>query len=191
MSMDFYFLLIQTLEKDRERMRLLACINKLELPDCWIGAGFVRNAVWDLLHQKTTPLSNFDIDVIYFDSSSCQSDRDVNLENQLKELEPNYNWSVKNQARMHLRNNDEAYLNSEDALSKWPETATCIAAQIQKNGQLKIIAPHGLEDIFNLKISPTHHYRKKLPIFRNRIAQKNWSKTWPQLKISNFATHSK
>ena len=25
-------------------------VAQLGLPDCWIAAGFVRNAVWDVLH---------------------------------------------------------------------------------------------------------------------------------------------
>ncbi|WRQ77412.1 nucleotidyltransferase family protein [Pseudomonas saxonica] len=28
-------------------------VRSLNLPDCWIGAGFLRNAVWDYLHGRS------------------------------------------------------------------------------------------------------------------------------------------
>jgi len=34
-------------------MRLLRSVEELALPDCWIGAGFIRNAIWDALHGRT------------------------------------------------------------------------------------------------------------------------------------------
>ncbi|MBV8613672.1 MAG: nucleotidyltransferase family protein [Acetobacteraceae bacterium] len=37
---------------DPLRWRLLALARSLALPDCWIGAGFVGNAVWDHPHGR-------------------------------------------------------------------------------------------------------------------------------------------
>jgi hypothetical protein len=31
-------------------MRLLRAAEGLDIEDCWIGAGLIRNAVWDHLH---------------------------------------------------------------------------------------------------------------------------------------------
>jgi hypothetical protein len=39
--------------RDTERLRLVRLVDSLGLPDCWIAAGFVRNAVWDSLHART------------------------------------------------------------------------------------------------------------------------------------------
>ena len=46
-----------------EALRIVAA---LDLPDCWIAAGFVRNLVWDHLHGISPPTPLNDIDVIYF-----------------------------------------------------------------------------------------------------------------------------
>ncbi len=35
---------------DPLRMQALLAVRDLQLPDAWIGAGFVRDAVWDHLH---------------------------------------------------------------------------------------------------------------------------------------------
>ncbi len=56
---------------DNERMHVLRLVRELDLPDCWVAAGFVRCCVWDHLHQRSpSPLSH-DIDVIWYDPSKA------------------------------------------------------------------------------------------------------------------------
>lgn len=171
---------------DEERMVVLSHVRNLALPDCWIGAGFVRNLVWDILHETKTPLTQFDIDVVYFDLSNTDADRDVKLEMKLKNEIPAYDWSVKNQSRMHSRNFDKPYVSTEDAISKWPETATCIGVRIADEGSPQIIAPHGVSDIFDLIIRPTPHFRSKMDIFEKRIKSKPWLENWPKLQVQTY-----
>ena len=61
--------IITLIEKDELRVKALDCVRQLNLPHCYLAAGFVRNLVWDHLHQKlvSTPLN--DVDVIYFDET--------------------------------------------------------------------------------------------------------------------------
>jgi len=40
------------LTDDPWRRDVLAAVRSLALPDCWVGAGFIRNAVWDYLHDR-------------------------------------------------------------------------------------------------------------------------------------------
>lgn len=57
--------LIELIQKDSLRMGVLSAVYAARLPDWYIGAGFIRNLVWDHLHDfPGTPLN--DIDVIYF-----------------------------------------------------------------------------------------------------------------------------
>ena len=68
---------------DSARMSVLRQAAQLQLPDWCIGAGFVRNLVWDKLHgySRATPYN--DIDLIYFDTQYCSVERDRDLERQL------------------------------------------------------------------------------------------------------------
>ena len=88
---------------------MLRAVNRLGLPDCWTGAGFVRNLVWDRLHgyAEATPLN--DIDVLYFDPSDRSRATERALEARLRRALPGQPWSVRNQARMHRRNADAPY----------------------------------------------------------------------------------
>lgn len=54
--------IIKFVLQDQMRVRALDAANQLKLPQCYIAAGFVRNLVWDHLHQKSCPTPLNDID---------------------------------------------------------------------------------------------------------------------------------
>ncbi|CAM1341923.1 nucleotidyltransferase family protein [Tenacibaculum amylolyticum] len=170
--------LIQIIENDAWMMHILKIIRELDLNDSWIGAGFIRNKVWDKLHNKNRTVLN-DIDVIYFDSSETNKAAELAIEYQLKKTTSNLNWSVKNQARMHLKNGHSPYTNTNEAISFWPETATAIAIRLTVNNVIEYIAPYGLEDLFNLRLVPTPNV--DIRTFQHRIQEKQWIKIWPKL----------
>ena len=96
-------------------------------------------------------------------------------------MNPSVNWSVKNQARMHIRNGNLPYKNCYEAISYWPETATAIAIKLNSDNQIEHIAPYGLNDLFNLVVQPTPNF--DLITYRSRIANKGWKHTWEKLVI--------
>lgn len=164
-------------------MDILRAVRNLGLTDCMVGAGFVRNAVWDHLHgfKRLTPL--VDIDVVYFDPHRPDLERDDDWEQRLKTVIPNENWSVRNQARMHHRNGDAPYSSTEDAIRHWLETPTCIAVWLDDRDRVSVIAPHGVDDLLDLRVRPTPSGIRKPDQYRNRIDGKNWVSNWPRLII--------
>lgn len=126
---------------DSDRLHLLRTLADLHLPDAWLAAGLVRNLVWGRLHDyaESTPLA--DLDVIYFDAADCRPERDREIEALLAAQAPGWPWSVKNQARMHLRNGDRPYRDCRDALAHWPEVETALAARLTAEGKLESSAP--------------------------------------------------
>ncbi|WP_442964422.1 nucleotidyltransferase family protein [Pseudomonas sp. KNUC1026] len=171
------------ISNDLVRWRILEAVRSLGLPDCWIGAGFVRNAVWDYLHgYRSSPVST-DVDVIWFDAGRCSQEEDEVLESMLGRLDPAIMWSVKNQARMHVRNGDQPYLSATDAMRYWAETATAVAVRIGEQTACEVAAPLGLEDLFGLVIRPAGRFAtEKRKIYQDRLKAKNWMATWPLLK---------
>jgi hypothetical protein len=85
----------QVLKADPTKIELLKKLRDHGLKSSRIGAGFVRNAVWDC-HSLKTPVSHFDIDVIYFEPIHSSSAPDLIFENQLRLVAPDQKWSVKN-----------------------------------------------------------------------------------------------
>jgi len=182
---------IHCIEQDPWMMNILRVVQKLNLPDWWIGAGFVRSKVWDVLHgyDIRTPLP--DIDVIYFDRndftqkeiSQDTTKKEVHYEKLLNKQLPDINWSVTNQARMHLFHNDKPYKSSEEALSHWVETATCVGVRLDNNDNVVLTSPHGIDDLVHLIIRPTPGSYNDLTVFHNRIKKKMWLQKWPRLKV--------
>ena len=115
--------IIAHVREDARMMRTLRTVRDLQLPDWWIAAGFLRNKVWDILHEYHEPTPLNDVDVVYFDERNADEDDDSEWERRLKRIDPSTPWSVKNQARMHLRNGHSPYESATDAMSRWPETA--------------------------------------------------------------------
>ena len=84
---------------------------------------------------------------------------------------------------MHEINLDAPYASLEDAVSKWPETATAMVARLRANGEIEVVAPHGFDDLFRLVVSPTPHFLTRLERYRNRVIQKKWREHWPRLRF--------
>lgn len=168
--------------QNKQMMDILRAVKTLDLPDWWIGAGFVRNTVWNYLHSFKSELVN-DIDVIFYDKSDTTWDTEKLIEEKLESLIPGLPWSVKNQARMHIKNGDPEYTDSVDALSHWLETATCVAVKLDKKDNVILAAPHGIDDLVQLKVVLTPRSAHRKEIYEQRMKDKNWSKRWPKLTI--------
>jgi hypothetical protein len=175
--------IINLIKNNQWRMKVLETVRSLNLPNWLVGAGFVRNPVWDALHnlEKQTPIN--DIDVAYFDSNDVSEESENKYQETLsKKLSAD--WSVTNQARMAKINNQTAnYVSTEDAIAHWPETATAIGVTMLPDDTLKVIAPHGLHDLFSLKLRMTPDFGDGREAFLNRVEKKQWLSKWPKLEI--------
>ncbi|WP_145203571.1 nucleotidyltransferase family protein [Sphingobium sp. B2] len=166
------------------RRHALELVASLALPDCWIGAGFVRDTIWDHLHGRSVAMPTGDVDIVWFDRAHNNSAHDRAIEKVLQARTPTIEWSVKNQARMHLRNGDAPYESVGDAMRFWPETATAIAVRLSGN-DLEINAPLGLNDLFQLRLRPTPCFASvKRGIFEQRVADKGWLSRYPRVRIA-------
>jgi hypothetical protein len=162
-------------------MDILRAVSTLALPDYWVAAGFVRNLVWDHLHNKKTDLN--DVDVIYYCSTDTQAELAISALRQLQKKLPKVNWQVKNQAVMHIKRQHGQYVSSVDAMTFWPEQETAIGVTLDKNGCFSMAAPFGLTTLFKGVI--TFNPKGDEKVFWQRIEDKCWLKTWPKLVIEN------
>ncbi|MGR5415909.1 nucleotidyltransferase family protein [Vibrio antiquarius] len=174
--------IIELIKRDPIRIEALNHVSHLSLPQCYIAAGFVRNLVWDSLHdfKVSTPLN--DVDVIYFDATESSPNAYLEYEAQLKICMPQLNWQVRNQAKMHERNGDEPYQSSVDAMSHWPEKETAVAVRQIGLNQYECVAAFGFESLFGYRV--THNPKRSREIFENRVDSKGWLVRWPSLRIA-------
>ncbi len=174
--------IIDFIRSDGWIMSLLSAHQTLGAPDSWIAAGAIRNPVWAKLHGIAhKPELENDVDVIYFDSSPPQDQEEV-YRQQLKALQPEVNWEVRNQARMHIRNHDAPYRDSYHALEHWAETATAIGVRFNGD-EIELLTPYGVDDLLGMIVRPTPKFTHKRQIYEKRISDKAWQKKWPRLTI--------
>ena len=166
------------IEFDEVLMRALRATRTLNLPDWLIAAGFVRNAIWNSIYGGHVGLN--DIDVIYYCLTDTSEERDLDLEKQLYFLEPELPWSVKNQARMHLKNGDSHYTDTLDAMTYWPEKQTAIGVMLEENDCIVLRSGFGLAMNFNGQIN--HNPARSVEIFKHRVNSKGWLDLWPKLQ---------
>jgi hypothetical protein len=169
----------------------LAAVTALELPDAWIGAGFLRGAVWDALHGLPFGANPpDDVDVVWFDPARASPAVDAALEARLRAVLPGVPWSVRNQARMASRNGDPPYAGTLDAMAHWPDTATAVAARLGPSSPagaaVEVAAPFGVEDLLAGVVRPTPAFAAdpaKRALLARRIAEKGWLRRWPGLRV--------
>lgn len=169
-------------------MRALRVARTVDPPDWLIGAGAIRDRVWDHLHGFTQPAPAKDIDLAFFDPSSLHSDRERSVHRAVNAQAPDISWDVTNQAAVHLWYPEvfgievQPLTSCADAVATWPETATAIGIRLLGDDSIEVVAPCGLEDLFGL-ICRRNPRRATSEQYRRRVENKRIAKRWPRVRV--------
>ncbi|MEP6502272.1 MAG: nucleotidyltransferase family protein [Betaproteobacteria bacterium] len=169
-------------------MQALTHVRTLGLAEWCIGAGAVRNLVWDALHQRREPSVLADVDVAFFDAANLGAERDHALQARLRERAPAVPWEVTNQAGVHQWfeahfGHAVAPLRSlDEAVASWPEYATAVGVTLADDDTLRVIAPLGLADLFAMVVR-RNPARVSVETYRERVAQKRYAQRWPCVRV--------
>jgi len=171
-----------------ELMAALRVVRSLGLRSWCIGAGAIRSLVWDTLHGFDRRSTVEDMDVVYFDAEAGP-ERDADLENRLHSAMPGFRWEVTNQAGVHrwfaatLGQVVPPLASLEEGIATWPEFATCVGVSLNEDESLGIVAPHGLDDLFELRVRH-NPLRASAATYQERVLAKRFAERWPRLSIS-------
>ena len=168
-------------------MAALRAGRGLGLAHWCIGAGALRNLVWDALHGQP-PSSLADVDLAYFCAQDLSPARDAALQSRLAQALPGLPWEVTNQAGVHLWFEQhfghavEPLASLEDAVASWPEPATAVGVWLDERDVLHVIAPHGLTDLLGMRIR-RNPVRVSVQTYRERCESKRYAERWPQVVV--------
>ena len=169
-------------------MQALTHVRALRLRTWCVGAGAVRNMVWDALHGHAVPSRLADVDVAWFDADDLSPERDAALQRQLHALAPDTPWEVTNQAGVHLwferefGHAVEPLRSLDEAVASWPEYATAVGLRLDDDDRLHVIAPHGLADLFAMVVR-RNPVRVSVETYRQRVASKRYAQRWPRVTV--------
>jgi hypothetical protein len=173
----------ELIHADAWMMKVLRAAQKLDLPDWWIGAGFVRNKVWDAIEHKQSKPTR-DVDLVYFNAADVAPETDWSYDERMKRDHPFAEWEIRNQARMHYVNGFPPFISTADGISHWVETATCVAVNLAGD-ELRFLFCYGTDDLYGLIARPIPYFRslERIGRFYARIEEKHWRDRWPDLRI--------
>ncbi len=175
--------LVSILAAETPFVALLSAVRDLRLPDAWVAAGALRNVVWDRLHGYRERHPPGDVDVVYFDRDNASPEVDARIERRLGDTLPELPWEVVNQAWIHEYNDEPPYTSTEDALSRWTETCTSVAARLGDDGEIEVLSPHGVDDLLDLVARPNLIFPGAARVFEERMATKRWTERWPRVRV--------
>ncbi|RQO53507.1 hypothetical protein DBR47_23810 [Paucibacter sp. KBW04] len=173
-------------------MEALRAVRGLGLASWCIGAGVLRNLVWDALHGKSPADSSAhvmsDVDVVFFDASDLSPEREAALQARLSQCMPTLPWEVSNQARVHLWFEScfghavPPLTSLHEAVASWPEYATAVAVWLDEADRLHVLAPHGLSDLFSCTVR-RNPIRVSVETYHQRVSQKRYAERWPRVRV--------
>jgi hypothetical protein len=169
-------------------MSALSAVRDMGLESWCIGAGAIRNLVWDSLHGYEIPTYLTDVDVAYFDMSDLSSTRDAEILSRLAAQCPEIPWEVTNQAAVHLwfesvfGKSVPPLMSLSEAVASWPEYTTAVGLTLRNDGIIDICAPYGLDDLFSMVVR-RNPARVSIDIYRRRVEQKRYLDRWPQATV--------
>lgn len=170
-----------------ELMAALRAVRSLGLRSWCIGAGAIRSLVWDALHGFDRRSAVEDMDVVYFDAKAGP-EQDADFESRLHSAMPDLRWEVTNQAGVHrwfaavLGQVVPPLASLEESVATWPEFATCVGVYLNEDDSLGVVAPHGLDDLFELRVRH-NPLRASVETYRQRVEAKRFGERWPRLSI--------
>jgi len=158
------------------------------VPDGLLVAGAIYNLVWNRLSGRPPLQGVSDIDVFYFDATDLSYEaEDVVIQRlAVRFAHLPLPVQVRNQARVHLWFEQKfgapftPLSSAEEMLGRYASKTHAVAARLERDGRMTIIAPFGLDDIFSFRIVPNHALFNQ-PAHEKKAARAK--SVWPEITV--------
>lgn len=179
--------LLSIIKSDERLMNILRVARDCNLPNWYVGAGVVRNTVWDSLSGSPGASHIRDIDFIYFSEFDID---EADIRSFLEERLPGVDWDFKNSRDIHKWYKEkkgidrDPLMSSEEDIDNWPEFCSCIGIRLKEDGEILIYAPYGIDDLMNMvfrRNTFSDHFTSGM--FEQRVKDKKVVERWPKAKI--------
>ncbi|RWC43526.1 MAG: nucleotidyltransferase family protein [Mesorhizobium sp.] len=160
----------------------LARARSLDLPDWLVVSGALYNSVWNHLTGKPSGYGIRDVDLFYFDDSDLSYEaEDVVIRRAAAHFEGlPLPVEVRNQARVHLWYPQKfgqpcpRYTSSSESVSHFASKTHAVGVRYE-DGQLGLVAPFGLDDVFSFRIVPNRVMdNQRTHEVKGARARENW-----------------
>ncbi len=165
---------------------ILERLPALGVPDAWLVAGCLYQAVWNDKTGRAPDENVKDYDIFYCDPSDLSWDAEDTVIKRADALFADLGVAheVRNQARVHLWYEKKfgepgtVLTSSRDGIERFLVACTCVGLRPGPNG-LELCAPHGLADLFAGRLAPN----PLQPSGNFRAKALSYQARWPWLEI--------
>lgn len=173
---------------DPDLMAILALVRELGLADGWLASGALYQTVWNRLTERPRRTGIKDYDVIYFDGSDLGFEAEDAVIRRVEAAARPLGLAleVRNQARVHLWFPHRfgfavpPLASSAESLRRYASTTHAVAARLDADGRIHLLAPFGLSDVFALHLRPN----RVLPNGPSHDAKaRRCLSVWPELTV--------
>lgn len=154
------------------------------LPDWWIVSGAIYNLVWNRLTGRPDDYGMKDIDLAYFDPDLSWEAEDRVIAEGRWRFPDAPGVEIRNQARVHLWFQARfglaypALRDSRAAIARYAARAHCVGVRL--TDRLELHAPHGLMDVFALRLVPNRALDNRATYAEKTARQAG---LWPELEV--------
>ena len=169
-------------------MGALEAACDFDLPQWRIVSGAIYNTVWNVLTDRPSGHGIRDIDLFYFDGSdlSWEAEDAVIRTGRKVFADQTLPVEIRNQARVHLwfpEKFGQPYSplkTADDSIRRFSSKTHAVGLRLEKDGQLDLCAPFGLDFIFSLRLVPNRVLDNRAG-YTEKCARAG--KAWPELTI--------
>lgn len=166
---------------------LVERLPALDLPDWWIAAGAVFQNVWNHVEGRPPGWGITDYDVFYCDDGDLGWEAEDAVIRRVDDAcaDLGARLEVRNQARVHLWYAEKfgvpatPFRRATDGIDAFVAT-TCQVGITREAEGLRVYAPHGLEDVFALRLRP-HRARPLQDVYEAKA--RDYQRRWPSLTV--------
>ncbi len=168
-----------------ENAEILAAMEQLKLPDCYLTAGCLFQPIWNRKSNQPDLQNVRDFDVFYYDSDVSWEAENCVIESAAKPLGPLADRvEIRNQARVHLWYEQRfgspiaPLKHSRDGIDQFLISCTCVGIEVSTR---ELYAPYGLSELSDgvLRMNPAN---PKPDLFR--VKALDYQSRWPWLSIA-------
>ncbi len=172
-----------------ELIETMTVCREVGLPNFYIAGGAITQIIWNSIESKPLLSQVKDFDIVYFDSSNHTTE-DAFKSLISSQLNHGVEIDVKNQAIIHERYSKkfgcsiQPYECVEQGIESWL-SAFAIGLTFEHSGRIKLFAPYGLEDAFNMLVKPN---KKAMTEVNYNKMTSGYKARWPQVKVFSWGS---
>lgn len=184
-------LVLDILHRNSSIDNLFSFVRTLDIGKCALSGGTIRNEVWNYVFGNSPGSYIRDFDIVYFDRDNSFSPP-INIKIDGVPIQFSNQCVINSKYNSLFGTNFPAFNTIEETTYYFSEIATCVSVEICKDGKERVIAPFGLDDLFNgvCRPNPNKHGGKNLPegIYYQRVKKMGIAEKYPKVCILESAT---